>query len=83
MSQNDEIVEGVQDMQFEYLTRDNAGVLTPNYVLANTIASWAQGAFPRVTAVRMTITFVSNEAVGTDRQVLSRRFIDVVDLRNL
>lgn len=81
--QTDEIVEGVQDMQLEYLTQDNAGVLAPNYVLANTIASWAQGAFPRVTAVRMRITFVSNEAVGTNQQVLSRTFIDVVDLRNL
>lgn len=81
--QTDEIVEGVQDMQLEYLTQDNAGVLAPNYVLANTIAVWAQGAFPRVTAVRMRITFVSNEAVGTNQQVLSRTFIDVVDLRNL
>lgn len=31
----------------------------------------------------MRITFVSNEAVGTNQQVLSRTFIDVVDLRNL
>lgn len=81
--QTDEIVEGVQDMQIEYLTQDIVGVLAPNYVNGNGIASWLPSANPRVTAARLTVTFVSNEAVGTDQNALRRTFIDVVDLRNL
>lgn len=81
--QTDEIVEGVQDMQITYLTQDNVGVLAPNYVDGAAIASWAPSANPRVTAVSLTITFVSNEAVGTNQNVLRREFIDIVDLRNL
>lgn len=76
-----EIVEGVSDMQLQYLTRQGA---TPasDYVDASSVASWATTAADLVVAVRVTLTLSSLEAVGSDGKALSRKLLHVVSLRH-
>lgn len=74
---NEEIAEGVTNMQIVYLEANNAGVLPDDYVAASSVTSW-----PRVVAARITLTLQSREAVGTDGAALTRQMVHVVSLRN-
>lgn len=68
-----EVIDGVQDMQLQYL---ESGAL--DYVDANAVGSWED-----VTAVRVTVTVQSTDAsVSTDGNRLQRQFSHVVTLRN-
>lgn len=68
----EEVAEGIQDMQIEYLTRDAIA-----YVDAVAGLDW-----PNVVAVRITLTLLSNNNVGTANQALERKIQHVVTLRN-
>ncbi len=70
-----EIVEGVRDMQIQYLVQGTA-----DYVDAPVVASW-----PLVSAVRITLNMEGGEGqerVGTDSTALRRELFHVVTLRN-
>lgn len=70
-----EIVEGVRDMEIQYLEQ---GAVT--YVNASATTNW-----PRVTAVGITLSLEGGEGqerVGTDSQALRRTLFHVVTLRN-
>lgn len=68
----EEIVEGIQDMQIQYLV---AGGL--DYVDAGAVANWGQ-----VQAVRVALDLQGNERVSTDGGELTRELAHVVTLRN-
>jgi type IV pilus assembly protein PilW len=69
----EEVVEGVQDMQVEYLQGANSG----SYVAAGGVTNWQE-----VTSVRITLAAVSAERVGTNNTALVRQVEHVVNLRN-
>ncbi|GAB6049936.1 PilW family protein [Hydrogenophilus islandicus] len=70
----EELVEGVRDLQLEYLRRDSSG----NYVVtADQITDWSQ-----VVAVRVELTFATTERVGTNQQEIARPWYSVIALRN-
>ncbi len=70
-----EIVEGVRDMQIQYLVQGTATYVDPALV-----SSW-----PLVDAVRITLNMEGGEGqerVGTDTTALRRELVHVVTLRN-
>ena len=69
---NEEVVEGVQDMQIAYLQGANSG----SYVASGAITNWQE-----VTSVRITLSALG-ERVGTGNAALVRRLEHVVNLRN-
>lgn len=73
----EEIAEGVTDMQLTYLETDATGALPTDYATAASVTSW-----PRVNAVRVTLTLQSLQNVGTDGAALQRQMTHVVTLRN-
>lgn len=75
----EEIAEGVQDMQIQYLVRNEDGTLPASYVDAGGIAATA---WPRVIAARFTLSLQSKESVSTGGAPLTRQLIHVVTLRN-
>lgn len=71
----EEIVEGVRDMQIQYLVRGDVA-----YTDATAATNW-----PNVTAVRITLNMEGGEGqerVGTDTAALRRTLFHVVTLRN-
>lgn len=70
----EEVTDGVQDMQIDYLVQG-----ATSYVAAGTVSA-AQ--WPNVVAVRITLTLQGQERVGTDGNVLQRRLLHTVSLRN-
>lgn len=68
----DEVIEGVQDLQVDYLLPGAA-----DYAATVAAARW-----PEVQAVRLRLVLVGEDRVGTDGQVLSRRLEHTVTLRN-
>lgn len=71
---NEEIVEGVTDMQITYLLGTAA-----NYVDASVVTP---GGWNQVRAVHITLTMQGLETVGTDGGVLNRSLAQTVALRN-
>ena len=71
---NEEIVEGVINMQLTYLVAGAADYANANAIAAN--------AWNTVLAVRITLTMQGLEAVGTDGNALTRNLSHVVALRN-
>ena len=71
VSAGEEIAEGVEDMQLEYL------VPGQDYLEASSVPNWSE-----VTAIRVTLTLKGGEAVGTDGSELTRTLSHVVTLRN-
>lgn len=69
----EEMVEGVADMQLEYLL----GAGAASYVGAAAVSDWTA-----VTAVRIALTSQSSEATGTGNAPLQRRLEHVVALRS-
>jgi len=80
-AQEQEIAEGVTDMQLQYLTR-TGNTMADAYVDADEIESWANDAAKRVVAVRVVLDLESAETVGSDNATLKRQLIHVVSLRN-
>lgn len=70
--QNNEIVEGVRDMQLTYLLSGAAG-----YVVATPGLDWS-----KVVAVRINMVMEGEDRVGTDGNVLDRPLIHTVTIRN-
>lgn len=69
----DEIVDGVRDLQLQYLTNNS-----DQYVDANTITDWGD-----VTAVRLTFTFETLEEVNIEaNSTIQRDWFTVVQIRN-
>lgn len=77
-----EIAVGIADLQLQYLTRTGTTPAT-SYVDADdpSITSWAPTADPTVIAVRVVLDLESEEAVGTDGDVLKRQLMYVVSRR--
>lgn len=71
---NEEITEGVRDMQITYLFGTGN-----DYVAANAVPA---GAWNQVRAVRINLTMQGLEAVGTDGTALNRSLAQTVALRN-
>lgn len=71
---NQEITEGVQDMQIQYLLPTPGAT---SYVDAASITDW-----PKVSAVRIVLTMQGSDNVGTDGGKLVRQVEHVVTLRN-
>jgi type IV pilus assembly protein PilW len=76
-TRNEEIAEGVTDLQITYLQLDAAGALPADYVDASAVTEWSD-----VTAMRVTLTLQSLQNVGTDGAPLERQMTYVVSLRN-
>jgi type IV pilus assembly protein PilW len=76
-TRNEEIAEGVTDLQMTYLQLDPAGALPADYVDASAVTEWSD-----VTAMRVTLTLQSLQNVGTDGVPLERQMTYVVSLRN-
>lgn len=70
--ENQEVTEGVQDMEIQYLVPGSV-----NYVRASDITDW-----PKVTAARIVLTMQGQDNVGTDGSKLGRTVEHVVTLRN-
>lgn len=75
----EEVAEGVRDMQITYLMPGAAGV-PDQYVSASAITTAAQWA--QVRALRFVLSLEGMDRVGTDGNVLQRQLIHVVTLRN-
>lgn len=73
----EEIVDGVWDLQLQYLMRDASGVLDTQYRDATAVTDWS-----RVVAVRLELTTRTGENVGTTGAPLERQWYAVVTLRN-
>nr|WP_297355418.1 PilW family protein [uncultured Caldimonas sp.] len=75
----EEIAEGVQDMQIQYLVADGSGTPAASYVDADSVdaAEWRE-----VIAARLTLSLESTENVAVDGTALKRQLIHVVGLRN-
>ncbi|WP_187471155.1 prepilin-type N-terminal cleavage/methylation domain-containing protein [Luteimonas viscosa] len=69
----EEMVEGVQNMQVQYLQGSDSG----SYVDAGGVTNWQL-----VSSLRIVLTAQSSDAVGTDDSQLVRRLEHVVNLRN-
>jgi type IV pilus assembly protein PilW len=79
----EEITDGVTDMQLRYLTRNaTSGVLANNWVEASAITNWSDGGTDLPVAMRIHLSLVSLQAVGTDQQSLRREQVYAVTLRN-
>lgn len=74
----EEIAEGVQDMQAEYLLR-TGGTLASDFVAAGSVgaADWNN-----VVAVRLTFGVRSTGNAGTNQQPIERTFVNLISLRN-
>lgn len=68
----EEIVEGITDMQIEYLVDGGLG-----YDVASSVPNWSQ-----VQAVRITLSLQGTERVSTDGGALTRDLTHVVTLRS-
>jgi type IV pilus assembly protein PilW len=85
-----EMITDVHDLQIEYLTRDKtliANALASTWVKADdakltAAGGWSKNNTNEVVAVRLTLTFRSPDAVGTDGQPLQRQTVAVIALRN-
>jgi type IV pilus assembly protein PilW len=86
-----EMVTGVHDMQLEYLTRDRTKTVnklattwikSDDAIFSAVNKGWTVGNDQEVVAVRMTLTFRSPQAVGTDGLPLERKTVSVISLRN-
>ncbi len=69
----EEMVEGISDMQIDYLQ----GPAASEYVSAAAVSNWSS-----VTAVRVALTAKSTESTGTGNQPLQRNLEHVVTLRS-
>lgn len=84
LTERQEILPGVHDLQIDYLTRDR----TADFALASAWASATSFAgnwnLPtrEVVAVRVQVTLRSEEAAGTAGQPLERKLVAVAALRN-
>lgn len=87
-----EMVTNVHDLQIEYLTRNNTLAISPLatvWVKADdaiftgpTTNGWTDANTNEVVAVRLTLTFKSPDAIGSDGLPLQRQTISVISLRN-
>ena len=73
----EEVVEGVTDLQIQYLAKDASGNLPVSYVDASSVTNWT-----RVVATRLVFTLQSLENVGTGGTALTRTWNTVITLRN-
>ncbi|MBL0920402.1 MAG: prepilin-type N-terminal cleavage/methylation domain-containing protein [Hydrogenophaga sp.] len=79
----EEITDGVTDMQLRYLTRNSSsGNLGINWVDASTITDWSEAGDEQPVAMRIELTLASLQSVGTDQQPLRRVQVYAVTLRN-
>lgn len=72
LQDREEIVEGIRDMQIEYLL--DGGL---DYVVAGAVPSWGQ-----VQAVRIELTLEGTERVSTEGDELTRELAHIVTLRS-
>jgi type IV pilus assembly protein PilW len=85
----EEIAEGVEDLQLDYLTRNlSSGLLATEWKRAKDddsitdgVDDWA-GATNEVVAVRIKLTLATVANIGTDNQPIKREMIYVANLRN-
>lgn len=76
-----EIAEGVQDIRFQFLTR-NGSTVASDYVAVDGISSWKNDAPNLVTAVRIEMTVRAEGNVGTGGDPVERDFFHIVNLRH-
>lgn len=78
----EEKVRGVENMQIDYLTRDQAGVLAIGWVnAANFEGNWANPA-SEVVAVRIALTLISDVTQAAGAGQVRRTFQSVTSVRN-
>lgn len=79
----EEITDGVVDMQLRYLTRNaSSGVSALDWVDASAVTDWTDAATDVPVALRLQLSLVSLQSVGTDQQPLRRDQVYAVTLRN-
>ncbi|HIE55357.1 MAG TPA: pilus assembly protein PilW [Chromatiaceae bacterium] len=78
---SEEIVEGVTDLQLQYLTHDGT-TLANSYVDAGSISDWSDSATNKVVAVRATLTLETLEEVGIGHTRINRLLSFTSSLRN-
>jgi len=79
-----EMIQGVQDLQIKYLTRNGTtGILSTDWVGAADITNWIDdNTTAQVVAVRLDLTLQTSENIGTNRAAIQRHLIHVIGLRN-
>lgn len=83
----EEMIPFVQDMQIEYLIRNNT-VLADSWVSAadaifdSASGAWTEANIRQVVAVRLNVTVQSEEKVGATGQSLQRQFVSVSAIRS-
>lgn len=78
-----EVLPGVIDLQFEYLTINPAThLLATDWVEADSIADWSKAAADQVVGVKLTLTFETEDAVSSTQTKLQRQSVHVVTLRS-
>lgn len=79
----EEMIPGVRDLQLHYLVRNTSGALVGTWQTAANVAAtgWNDSA-RQVVAVRVRLTLVSEDAVGTDGNSLTRTLVAVTAVRN-
>jgi len=78
-----EVTDGVTDMQLRYLTRNaTSGLAANNWVDASAITNWTDGGTDMPVAIRLHLSLVSLQSVGSDQQPLRREQVYAVTLRN-
>ncbi len=84
-----EMVTGIDDLQLEYLTRDNTlaiNGLATAWISANdtkfATGGWTKNNDNEVVAVRVTLAFKGTDKVGSDDNTLERKTVAVIALRN-
>lgn len=82
----DEIIEGAQNLQVDYVQRNLAALTLSNWINANTVTNWINPAPPgipfRVEAVRVTLTLQSRDPVGTNNLPITTTLAETTYLRN-
>jgi len=92
----EEILEGVKDLQIEYLTKnktssvlattwipanDPASLASPNPIFSSANSGWTKDNTQQAIAARITLTLQSDELVGENKTSIERKLIHVVGFR--
>ena len=78
-----EMIPGVSGLRIEYLVRNASGAIVGSWETADKFTTGWNSTARQVVAVRVRLTLVSEDAVGSNGQPLTRTLVAVAALRNV
>ena len=96
-TESEEILDGVKDLQIEYLTKnkgtnvlatdwipanDPGTPANPNPIFSAANSGWTRDNVEQAVAARITLTLQSDDKVGENQVAIERKLIHVVGLRS-